>query len=74
MAAIHDRMPAVIEPEGAGAWLEGADASLLRPAAAGILAAHRVSTKVNLPEAAGEDLIARVDEPPNPPTLWASQG
>lgn len=60
LAAIHDRTPCVLEPHEVAAWLHPAqhDAArvqpLLRPPAAGVLAFHRVSTRVG---------NARVDEP-----------
>lgn len=60
MAPMHDRMPAVLEPEAAGAWLGSPDTSLLAPAADGVLAAHRVSPAVNRPQNQGPELIAAV--------------
>jgi putative SOS response-associated peptidase YedK len=53
---LHDRMPVILEPEHFDAWLdpEQEDAaslqSLLKPAAAGVLAMHPVSTRVNSPK------------------------
>jgi putative SOS response-associated peptidase YedK len=53
---LHDRMPAILEPEQFDAWIdpEREDAaslqSLLKPAADGVLAMHPVSTRVNSPK------------------------
>lgn len=52
---IHDRMPVVLEPEDFDTWLDPntppeALRALLRPAADGVLTAHRVSTRVNTPK------------------------
>lgn len=54
MKQIHDRMPAIIPPEGRGAWLnpqaESEDlANLLRAAPEDLLEAHPISTRVNSP-------------------------
>ena len=54
VAPIHERMPLVLEPERAGAWLDPAapdDAidALLGAAPAGVLTGRRVSTRVNAP-------------------------
>lgn len=47
VAPIHDRMPALLSPAAAKAWLGRADATLLAPAPAGTLRARRVSPRVN---------------------------
>lgn len=70
MSGVHDRMPVVIEPEDAPTWLDpslpGKDdpdagrtalTALLRPAAAGVLQMHEVSTSVNNPRSTGEKLL-----------------
>jgi putative SOS response-associated peptidase YedK len=46
----HDRMPAVLSPEAAAAWLERPDPSLLGPAPDDWLTATEVSPRVNSPE------------------------
>jgi putative SOS response-associated peptidase YedK len=50
MTRFHDRMPVVLEPETAVRWMESPATELLRPASDGVLAAHRVSTRVNSPK------------------------
>jgi putative SOS response-associated peptidase YedK len=48
VAAIHDRMPLVLEPEDWALWLgetEGDPASLLRPSAPGVLVARPVGDR-----------------------------
>ncbi|TVQ34165.1 MAG: SOS response-associated peptidase [Phycisphaeraceae bacterium] len=67
MRPMHDRMPVIIEPEDAAAWLDpeaSADAAqaLLRPAADGALIAHPVSTRVNSPANDDPSLIEPVEE------------
>ena len=52
MAELHDRMPAILEPESVLAWCDPDTPpeqaqSLLRPAPDGVLNAHKVSTRVN---------------------------
>jgi putative SOS response-associated peptidase YedK len=47
MRPIHDRMPALLSPEGAGAWLADGDANLLEPAPGSWLIAREVSLRVN---------------------------
>jgi putative SOS response-associated peptidase YedK len=44
---VHDRMPAVLTPEEATAWLADPSRKLLHPAADGLLEARPVSTRVN---------------------------
>ena len=47
MRPIHDRMPVLLSPDGAQAWLDRPDQDLLRPAPDGYLNSRRVSRKVN---------------------------
>lgn len=47
VAPAHDRMPAILDADGARRWLERADPALLAPAPAGLLAATAVSTRAN---------------------------
>jgi putative SOS response-associated peptidase YedK len=53
MAAIHDRMPVILEPQDFDTWLDNDDvevedaARLMRPAAEEVLEAFRISTAVN---------------------------
>lgn len=60
MAAIHHRMPVVLEPEDIALWLgekgKGA-ATLMRAAPDDALTWHRVSTSVNSNRASGPELI-----------------
>jgi putative SOS response-associated peptidase YedK len=63
IAAIHTRMPLILEPADWPLWLGEAGhgaAALLRPAAEGVLAFHRVDPRVNSNRASGPDLIAPV--------------
>jgi putative SOS response-associated peptidase YedK len=60
MAPVHDRMPLVVEEDAWPLWLGEAGhgaARLMRPAADGVLACHRVSTAVNSNRAEGPELI-----------------
>lgn len=64
MAGVHDRMPVIIEPgPDRERWLDpavqdpGAVADLLRPAPAGTLVRHPVSTEVNSTRHDGPELI-----------------
>ena len=47
MRPIHHRMPVLLSPDGAQAWLDRPDQDLLRPAPDGYLNSRRVSRKVN---------------------------
>lgn len=64
MRPIHDRMPALLEPEDFEAWLDCRNVdveeavSLLRPAPEAMLSATPVSTAVNDPRAEGPDLLS----------------
>ena len=49
VAAIHDRMPAVLSLEEALAWLKTGDTALLKPCPLDALATWTVSTRVNSP-------------------------
>ena len=63
MDAIHDREPLVLEPADWPLWLGEAGhgaARLMKAAAPGVLAWHRVGTEVNSNRASGPQLIARV--------------
>jgi putative SOS response-associated peptidase YedK len=44
---IHDRMPAILSPEEASAWLAAPSQKLLHPAPEGVLEGRPVSTRVN---------------------------
>lgn len=58
-AAVHDRMPAILDPQDYGAWLEAGSAELLRPYP-GKLQVHRVSRSVNDPRQEGPELTAAI--------------
>jgi putative SOS response-associated peptidase YedK len=67
MAAVHDRLPVILEPEDWALWLgeEGHGAArLMRPVEDGALAMVRVGTEINSSRAQGEGLIVPV--PTNP--------
>lgn len=49
LAPIHDRMPAILAPEDALAWLKTGGTALLKPCSSQALAAWPVSTRVNSP-------------------------
>ena len=62
--ALHDRTPAILEPEEADAWLDPATTadqlqSMLDSVPDGLLDWHTVSTKVNSPRNQGAALIER---------------
>lgn len=65
---LHDRMPAILRPEGRERWMDPtvrrlADLrELLRPAPSELLTAHRVSRRVNRTEEEGADLIQPTDQ------------
>jgi len=69
MGTIHDRMPAVLEPESVARWLAEPDVSLLRPAAEGVLMAQPVSNRVNSPKNNDATLILAADRV-SPDTLF----
>ncbi|MEB3233208.1 MAG: SOS response-associated peptidase [Leptolyngbyaceae bacterium] len=59
-AAVHDRMPVVLEPENWATWLTGSPEelrSLLRPTANETLSNHRVTDQVNRAKNDGVGLI-----------------
>ena len=56
LVEIHDRMPAIIEPDNYDAWLNKGDEDLLKACAAG-MEAFPVSSRVNNPRNQGEALI-----------------
>lgn len=60
MGRIHDRLPVILDPADWPLWLGEAGhgaALLMKPAAAGVLRAHRVGVAVNANRAAGPQLI-----------------
>lgn len=63
IAGLHDRMPAVLEPEQARRWIEPGDPdrSLLGPADDGVLDMHPVSTAVNKPSRNDPSLIEPIE-------------
>lgn len=69
LEAIHDRMPALLEPDDLAAWLGAADlsrqrrAELLRPAPTGTLTHHPVHPKVGDVRNDSPDLIVRFEPP-----------
>lgn len=74
IGGIHDRMPAVLEPDMVEPWLHGGDpallAALVHPAHEGTLSRHPVSRRVNDVRNDGPDLV----EPIEPPAPVATQG
>jgi putative SOS response-associated peptidase YedK len=67
VARIHDRMPVALSPEAAEVWLDPAPPAaallpLLRPLPAGVLAATRVSTRVNQVRHDAPDCLAPAAE------------
>jgi putative SOS response-associated peptidase YedK len=68
LAAIHPRMPVILEPDDWQRWLDGATPptalrALLRPAAEGLLTAYAVSPTVNSVRNNGPELL-------DPITRW----
>jgi putative SOS response-associated peptidase YedK len=67
LAALHDRMPAIVEAADLGLWLDRGEQdptraqALLAPCPMERLAAYPVSRRVNAAANEGEDLIAPVD-------------
>ncbi len=62
MAAVHDRMPCVLEPEDIEPWLSPDEPAAtakrrLRPAADGLLAMHEVTRRVGNVKSTGPQLI-----------------
>ena len=56
LVEIHDRMPAIIEPDNYDAWLDAGNQDLLKACAAE-MEAYPVSNRVNNPRNQGESLI-----------------
>ena len=74
MGDIHHRMPVVIEPESVRSWFDPSAESrevrsLLKPANEGVLAAHRVSKRVNTTQHNDSTLLEPDSDAP-PSTLW----
>ncbi|MHC5024335.1 MAG: SOS response-associated peptidase [Planctomycetota bacterium] len=69
LSDLHDRMPVILEPESFDAWLDpeqqdaAALTAMLEPAAAGILAFHPVSRRVNSPKNDDAKLLEPAPEP-----------
>lgn len=66
MAALHDRVPVILEPEDWALWLGEAGhgaARLMRPMADGVLRFHRVGAQVNSNRTDGPELIAPLPGP-----------
>lgn len=68
VARIHDRMPVALSPEAVEAWLDPVPSAaellpLLRPLPAGVLAATRVSPRVNQVRHEGPDCLLPVTGP-----------
>ena len=76
MAAVHDRMPAVLSEDAARAWISpetlGADAAmaLLEDVPEGVLAYHDVARDVGNVRNDRPDLIAPVEPPQPEPSLF----
>lgn len=71
---IHHRMPVVIEPESLKRWFDPeahyrALEPIMQPAPEGVLAMHRVSTRVNSP-ANNDPALTEPDSTAPPTTLW----
>ncbi len=64
MTALHDRTPAILEPEEVEPWLSAASVhdahAVLHPVPDGVLRWHAVSTRVNAPRNNDEGLIEAV--------------
>lgn len=66
MRHIHHRMPVILDPENWGKWLgeEGhGAATLMQPAADGMVQFHRVATAVNSNRASGIELTEKIPTP-----------
>jgi putative SOS response-associated peptidase YedK len=66
VAPLHDRMPALLSPDGAAAWLSRADPALLAPGPEDWLTAREVSSLVNTVANDGPELL---ESPPPEPQL-----
>jgi putative SOS response-associated peptidase YedK len=68
LAAIHDRMPAILAPADYAAWLDPATpadrlASLLGPFAGAALKSYPISRRVNIVRRDDPDIIVPLDDP-----------
>jgi len=68
LAVMHDRMPAILEPESVGAWLDTENVpareavGLLRPCDPALLMTWPVGRRVNSPRVDDPSLIARAED------------
>lgn len=73
IAAIHDRMPAILDPDDYDAWLDVRGvkdvfaADLLRPAPEDLLTTIKISRDINSVRAEGADLQRAIEVPPDQP-------
>ena len=77
MAALHDRMPVILDPDDWPVWLgeeAGEPAELLRPAPPGTVRLWPVSRAVNSVRNNGPELLDRIDDPHSPPPSDAPAG
>lgn len=74
MSALHDRMPAILDPRRAATWLDTSVddtarlTDLLVPSAEDVLTSRAVSMRVNSPR--HDDARCLDEAPPAPPTLF----
>ncbi len=77
MAALHDRMPVLVEEQDWPTWLgevEVAPATLMRPAADDVLYVWQVSRAVNSVRNNGPELLDTIEDPAAPPPSEAPAG
>ena len=77
MAALHDRMPVILDPDDWPVWLgkeAGEPAELLRPAPPGTVRLWPVSRAVNSVRNNGPELLDGIDDPHVPPASDAPAG
>lgn len=77
LAALHERMPVVLDPDDWAVWLgeeAGDPGALLRPAPDDALHVWPVSRAVNSVRNDGPDLLDRIDDPAAPPPSDAPAG
>lgn len=77
MAALHDRMPVILEAADWPLWLgeaKGDPMTLLRPAASDVLRLWAVSRAVNNVRNDGSELLDQIDDPAAPPPSAAPAG
>lgn len=70
MRPVHDRMPAILEPDDWRRWLESGTPGtleLLKPPEERVLERYRVSPSVNSPRNSGPECIERIKEPDSLP-------